>query len=173
MALTDYFQYLPEEFSDSIVFNTQVSTFDTGKEQRRSQWASNKRTMSFTYPNAFDSQIDDLYDFFLARQGSFDLFFCIIPERYEQTEQMTGGTQITLDLTKPSPDNIIIFLDGTQVWNFSYSESTNMITFDVATTGEVIIRQYNMILCRFADDVMSRSFFVESVVSQGLDFITV
>ena len=174
MALTDYFQTLPETFSEQIQYKTDMSQFDSGQEQRRSRWSTGRTIYSYSYPNAIDSQITDIWDFYKSRLGSFDYFYLVVPPEETYTTAASGSTNITLTTaTKPSPENIRVFVDDIETWDWDYVDASKRIDFDSPQTGSVDVYYYEMKLVRFANDVASRDWMIFLVTSQSLDFITV
>lgn len=174
MGYSDYLELLPQDFDEESQWKTDVSGFDSGKEQRRSRWTSDRKIYHFGYPNAYDSQITTLWDFYRSRKGSWDYFYLVIPPSNTHSETVNGATTVVLSAaTKPSPTNITVTLDGTAISDWTYSETTKTITFDSAKTGAIIVTFYEMKLVRFLADSLSREWFLYCVTNQSLDFITV
>jgi hypothetical protein len=170
---------MPDSWSDQIVWKTDVSTFDTGPEQRRARWANERRIISFRYNNLINivggaQQIQDLYDFYQDRKGAFDCFYLTIPERLEHTETLAAGTDIVLtEATRPCSVNMTVFLGNTQTTAFTYDSATKTITLDAAYTGAVTVVFYESELVRFQDDNMSLEWMVRMVIAGTINFITV
>jgi uncharacterized protein (TIGR02217 family) len=55
-------------------FNTLVSTFDNGAEQRRSKWTAPLREFSLQFKNRDKSEFDTLVAFFNSMLGAFTAF---------------------------------------------------------------------------------------------------
>jgi hypothetical protein len=174
MPASEYFEVLPEDFSDQAQFKTDLSTFDNGKEQRRSRWASNRISYGFSFPNAVDEQIDEIWDFYVDRKGSWESFYLAVPPGQTHWENVSGAGSVTLSAaTKPSPLNITVYITGALYSDWTYSEDTKQITFGSNQTGMVHVDFYEMALVRFAEDIYSRNWMLYLVTSQSLNFITV
>ena len=169
-----YWELLPEDFSESQQWRTTISTFETGKEQRRAEWTKPKIVYSFSYPNAIENQITELWDFYQARKGAFEKFYLAVPPYLYHTESVVGATFVVLsEATKPSPSNITVYLDDKTIYDWHFSEDNKTIHFDEAKTGEIAVRYVEMKLVRFLNDSLDRDWFVYLVTRQTIDFITV
>lgn len=174
MPASEYFEALPEDFSDQAQFKTDVSTFGTGKEQRRSRWESSRKTYGFTFPNAIDEQIDALFDFYQDRKGPWESFYLAVPPGQTHWEDVVLADSIILtDATKPSPQNITVYIDDALYGNWVYTENDKKITFGSTQYGFVKVDYFEMKLVRFSEDIYSRNWMLYLVTSQSLNFITV
>lgn len=61
-------------FGKEIEFRTLVSNFENGAEQRRAKWSQGKRKFTVTYNAVSPANMTILYDFYVARKGSFESF---------------------------------------------------------------------------------------------------
>ena len=66
-------------FTEKIDFKTLVSAFENGYEQRRRKWAHGKRSFSLKYNVLTYNETDTLYDFYIARNGTYDAFSFVNP----------------------------------------------------------------------------------------------
>lgn len=174
MPASEYLEILPEDFSDQAQWRTDLSTFDNGKEQRRSRWASSRKMYGFSYPNAVDEQIDALFDFYEDRKGPWESFYLAVPPGQTHWEDVSAAGSVTLSAaTKPSPENITVYIAGSLYSDWTYAEGTKEITFGSNQTGMVHVDFYEMVLVRFAEDIYSRNWMLYLVTSQSLNFITV
>jgi phage-related protein len=68
-------QYSEEE---TVEFKTLVSEFESGREQRRAKWGTNsRRRFRINFEVLEKSDADILYNFYIARQGSYDNFYFV------------------------------------------------------------------------------------------------
>ena len=64
---------------ESVKFNTLVSQFDNGVEQRRSKWASPLREFNLSFSTRTQAEYETLVAFFNAKLGSFESFTFLNP----------------------------------------------------------------------------------------------
>jgi len=174
MPASAYLELMPEDFSEESRWKSDVSTFDSGREQRRGRWASDRKIYHYNYPNAIDSQITDLFDYWTARKGNWESFYLAVPPYLTHSETVSGAGSIVLtDGIKPSPNNMTVRLDGNLVSGWSYDESSKTITFVSPLTGSLVVTFVELKLVRFLSEVYSRDWMVFLVTSQTLDFIEI
>jgi hypothetical protein len=174
MPASTYFELLPEDFSEQSTWKTDVSTFDSGTEQRRSRWSSDRTTYSFGYPNAYDDQITTIWDYYRARKGGYESFYLAVPPALTYSESVAEATYVVLSsATKPSPANLTVRVDNSLLSGWTYTEAEKRINFDSEITGDVKVEYYELKLVRFLSDVASRDWMAYVVTNQSLDFITV
>lgn len=75
MALPKFTWKANRAYQDGIVFNTLISKFESGKEQRRSKGLP-RRTfrLYFEKENISKTEVTEIWDFFVARKGQFETF---------------------------------------------------------------------------------------------------
>jgi len=61
-------------FKQKTDFNTVVSEFENGTEQRRAKWSSDLKTFECEFDNRPKSDFTTLQAFFEARQGKYEAF---------------------------------------------------------------------------------------------------
>lgn len=66
-------------FTGAIQFKTLISAFENGVEQRRKKWGQGKPSFSLIYDVLTSSEMDILYDFYVARSGSYEAFYFVNP----------------------------------------------------------------------------------------------
>lgn len=66
-------------YVQGIQFKTIISQFENLAEQRRQKWSQGKRTFSLTYPVLSSTDMDTLWNFYVARNGSYDAFTFVDP----------------------------------------------------------------------------------------------
>jgi len=76
MALAKFDFSYNRAWEDGIRFNTLVTKFESGKEQRRSK-GNPKRffKLSFEKETITDNEAQQMWDFFVARKGKFEPFY--------------------------------------------------------------------------------------------------
>jgi hypothetical protein len=57
-----------------INYKTLISNFENGAEQRRNKWSQGKLSFSLVYKILTAAQMTILWDFYIARKGSFESF---------------------------------------------------------------------------------------------------
>ena len=75
MALPKFTWEANRAYQDGIVFNTLISQFESGKEQRRSKGLP-RRTFRLEFEKSKTTSNDatEIWDFFVARKGRFEAF---------------------------------------------------------------------------------------------------
>jgi uncharacterized protein (TIGR02217 family) len=66
-------------FSKEIGYRTLISNFENGAEQRRNKWSQGKRQFTLTYKTLTLTEVTVIWDFFVARKGSFESFDYVDP----------------------------------------------------------------------------------------------
>jgi phage-related protein len=77
MALAKFDFKYKNAWEDEIGFNTLVTQFESGKEQRRSKGPANgKRLFRLTFDKTtnYNNDAQAMWDFFIARKGRFESF---------------------------------------------------------------------------------------------------
>jgi uncharacterized protein (TIGR02217 family) len=59
---------------ENLQFQTLVSTFENGVEQRRAKWANQLREFALTFRNYSATDFATIRDFFLAKKGALTSF---------------------------------------------------------------------------------------------------
>lgn len=98
-----------------IRWNTTVSSFDGGKEQRRQKNLYPKYDVSLTYPVLTESNMQILWSFYQSKKGTYEPFYFYSLESTEWESCYIGigdGTTVTFDLPGRSTSNVIIYQDG-------------------------------------------------------------
>ena len=174
MPATEYWEILPDDFSERSQWNTDLTTFDDGSEQRRSRWANDRTIYSFSYPSMVDDQITDLWNFYRARKGSWESFYCAVPPGITFAVTQVSGTSVVLsNAIKPSPSNITTKVNNVELFNCTFDEDEKKVIYPSPQTGDIEVTYYEMKLVRFVNDALDRDWILWLVTSQTLDFITV
>lgn len=175
-----------------IRFKTLKSKFDDlGKTQHKQKWLYPKYNINLVYEYITKSQIETLWEFYLARKGSYEAFNFFIPEPESTYPTYTGiyigtgdGTTETFNLPCKTSSNRTVYHDalpyeedveynftagggedGADKIDFSDSSMTapaNGVRLTMDFTGILKIR------CRFMEDILNYSMFWDRVASSKL-----
>jgi uncharacterized protein (TIGR02217 family) len=66
-------------FTKEVEFKTLISQFENGVEQRRNKWSQGKRQFTVLFDLLSPTNMGYLYDFYVARKGSYESFVYIDP----------------------------------------------------------------------------------------------
>jgi len=172
-----------------IQFKTLIGTFDeSGEENRKQKWLYPKRKITLTYKNISRANMQTLWQFYVARAGSFEAFNFFLPDPNYGTESYvkeyvgTGdGSTVTFNL--PSKNAIagrIIYVDNTAMgegafYTFTDSGGADGADKAVFTTAPDIGSRVSFsftgrlkVHCRFAEDYFSMSRMHSSIISTGI-----
>ena len=84
----------------TINFKTLVSNYDDlGKEQRKQKWLYPKRDILIQYAWITKDEMETLWEFYLARSGSYEAFNFFMPEPEGNYPSYTGEYVATGDGT--------------------------------------------------------------------------
>lgn len=165
------------------VWNTKISTFDAGNEQRKQKATYAKYDVTFTYNGLTQANINLLYTFYMARKGAYEPFHVYTLESEEWTELWVGqGDSIltTFDIPGQSTSSQSIYIDGvlqTEATHYTIltgggdSDSDRVEFVTAPPLGSTItcdITGYMRIRGRFDQDKMSRDYFVNCLYRTGI-----
>lgn len=69
------FTYTPDRVvEEEVVFNTLVSRFENGVEQRRSKWANPLRKWKLYFKIRTQTEMEAVRDFFINKKGAYSSF---------------------------------------------------------------------------------------------------
>jgi hypothetical protein len=94
------------------VWNTTVSAFDSGKEQRRQKNLYPKYDVSLTYPVLTEASMQIIWNFYMARKGTFEPFYFYSLEIADWQGVFIGigdGTTVTFDLPGKSTTQVTLY----------------------------------------------------------------
>jgi len=195
MGASDIFIWEPDfnAITSGITHKTLVTTFESGKEQRRTKWAKPKYAANLTFLRYLQQRgvIGDIWAFVEARQGKYDYFW--LPSFKHDTFLMadyTGGTTVYVERTdrfsavSEAHGNYIYINDGTnheikQV--SSLASSPERIILVGALTNSYIVNSAKgqkvwvqiAYKVRLAADSYSEDNTADFVHSTGLTFVEV
>lgn len=98
-----------------INWNTTVSSFDSGKEQRRQKNLYPKYDVSLTYTVLSLTNMQILWNFYQARKGTYEPFYFYSLESTTWNGCFVGigdGTTTTFDLPGKSTSSVVIYVSG-------------------------------------------------------------
>jgi len=167
------------------VWDTLVSTFDSGGEQRRQKSLYPRFNVQLKYRALSAADAQTMWDFYMARKGAFESFYFFDPApdigittTYKGLYVGTGdGTTDIFDLPGKSTSSQTVYVDGVAG---SYSILTgggdggaDRVDFVAApATGESISCDFTgklRINCRFAQDRLSKELFMTVLYNFGIE----
>jgi len=179
-------------YSESIAFSTQITGFASGVEQRRRIRSRGLRTFQLKYNLLDQSEINEIWDFFIARYGQFEAFkFRNYPNEYQNTLEAVGTGDSTNDsfyldksyivdptITTLSPIAIApkIYVNGVlkiELTHYTLDYEVGKITFTGGNepgSGLPITATYEFYYkVRFSSDTMNRELFEVMLYRTGLN----
>ena len=176
----------------SINYKTLITSFDTSQgahEQRKRKWLYPKRDVTLRYEYISESAARELYQFFIERSGSYDVFSFFFPESDQYVKEYVGtgdGSTKTFDLPTKNTTYRTVYVnsveqdeaaDSTSTGDFYIIENNgtdgcDQIKFFVAPNDghriEISFTGILKIRCRFNEDVMSYNMFINKLKSMGI-----
>lgn len=169
-------------------WRTIKTPMESGKEQRRTGWVYPQFDVKVTYNALVSSNIQNLYEFYMARQGSYEAFHIYDMALHRSISRSHTGlfvgngdsTTQTFDLPGRSVSAETIYKDGSSQSTATYSiltgggeSSSDRVQFTTAavpSTGEVITADFTGYLrmrVRFADDNLPLEMFESNLQRTG------
>jgi uncharacterized protein (TIGR02217 family) len=169
-------------------WRTIKTPMESGKEQRRSAWVYPQFDVKVNYTAMVSSNAQNLYEFYMARQGSYEAFHIYDMALHRSISRTHTGlfvgngdsTTVTFDLPGRSVSAETIYIDGSSQSTSNYTlvtgggvSSSDRVTFSTSilpSTGEVITADftgYLRIRARFADDNMPFELFEANLQRTG------
>ena len=167
-------------------FNTLISGFDGGGEQRRQKLLYPRYNLTIKYKAITKTEAQTLYNFYLARGGSYESFFIydlslLLLHSFTHTGQYMGtgdGSTTTFDVPGRSTSSRTVYIDGAdETASGSFltgggSSDSDRFTFNTAPIAGAIVTidftGYLRMKVRFADDKLTRENFVMALYSYGI-----
>lgn len=159
-------------------FNTLISTFDGGGEQRRKKLLYPQYDIAVKYPAISKTEAQTLWSFYIARAGSYEAFYIydlslLLPHSFAHTDLYMGtgdGSTTTFDIPGRSTSSQTIYTDGADatsngsILTGGGASSSDRFQFTTApATGKVITCDFTGYLrmrVRFQDDKLTRENFI-------------
>ena len=167
-------------------FNTLISAFDGGGEQRRSKLLYPKYNVTLAYNTLEVADVRMLWEFYIARNGAQEAFYIydftlFLEHKFNHKGLYCGtadGTDTIFDIPGRTTTSHTIYSDGADVTSVTTilvgggSSDSDRVEYDTAPTEGAIITAdftgYLRIRARFAEDKLPRETFIEQVYSYGI-----
>lgn len=164
-----------------VRWNTTISSFDSGKEQRRQKNLYPKYDVSLTYPVLSVANMQILWSFYQSKKGTYEPFYFYSLESTLWEGCYIGigdGTTTTFDLPGKSTTGVVIYQDGVELRPEEYTlyigggaASADRVTFATAPAVNDLLTcdftGYLRIRCRFQEE-LSRSAFTAALYQTGI-----
>lgn len=171
-------------FNEESHWNTLVTKYEDGKEQRRQKWSSPKRSYEVVLKAKTDVESQQVWDFYNSRKGAFETFYFENPNESPVSAELVGtgnGVNLSFNLDHyPLPSGGITTLSTP---SFSYTEgdhytltrSSGAIVFNIgaAPTGDLTADYPFCRIVRFTEDKLSRELFNFKMYNIGIKFVEV
>ncbi|MBW2647163.1 MAG: DUF2460 domain-containing protein [Deltaproteobacteria bacterium] len=167
-------------------FNTLISQFDGGGEQRRSKQMYPKYNVTLSYEKLEVADARTLWEFYLARNGAQEAFYIydfalFLEHKFNHKGQYCGtgdGTTKIFDIPGRTTTSHTIYSDGVDVTTSTSilvgggNSDSDRVEYNTAPGEGVIITAdftgYLRIRARFAEDKLPRETFIEQIYSYGI-----
>jgi len=172
-------------FEDESTWNTLVTKYEDGKEQRRAKWSRPKSGFNITLSSKSEVITAQVWSFFNARQGALETFYFENTNESPTTGEVVGtgnGSNVNYQLDNyPLPSgSITLTVDGvaqTETTNYTLTRTTGAITFaggSVPPSGDQILATYRHCkTVRFTEDKLTREQFAYKLYNLGIKLIEV
>lgn len=169
----------------TIRFNTLISSFDGGGEQRRQKLLYPQYDTVIKYDTITKTEAQTLYNFYIARQGSYEAFYIydlslLLLHTFVHTNQYMGtgdGSTTIFDIPGRSTSSQTIYTDGADatsdgsILTGGGASSSDRFTFNTAPIIGMIITcdfaGYLRMRVRFQDDKLTRENFICGLYNMG------
>jgi len=181
MSTQEFWFSVNAPIEDETVFNTLVTRYEDGKEQRRAKWSRAKGSYTVILRGRTQTVAQQVWDFFTARQGAYDTFYFENPNENPVTNEIVGSgdsiiTSFTLDHYPLPSGSITITADGVakaETTDYTLTRTTGAIEFSPAPSG-IILGTYNFCrVVRFAEDKLTREQFTYQAFNVGVQLVEV
>ena len=167
-------------------FNTLISGFDGGGEQRRQKLMYPKYNVIVNYSGMSLSGAKTLWEFYLARKGAYEAFYIydlilLLGHSFNHVGQYCGtgdGSTTIFDIPGRSTSSRTVYVDGVdETSNVSFltgggSSNSDRIEFSSApASGGVVTIDFTGFLrmrVRFWEDKLPRELFVRKLYRYGI-----
>lgn len=176
----------PLEISNN--WKTLKTSVGEGREQRRKRWSAPQRSLTLKYQGLTQTRIDELYNFFMARKGSYDPFYFFsplknlggsFPSYVKEYVGLGDGTTTIFELPSKSttPGTLIIYNNGIVASATFLSgggdAGVDRIQFSVApVAGNIITADFTgqwRLRARFTNDSFSKELFTAALFNSGIE----
>ena len=185
--MPEIFPYEPNrlEIKDSVKFLTLITTYESGKEQRRTKIATPQRSFSMQFSKALinDGLTDNIWNFFKARKGMGEGFY--LPSWANDAKLTTAyssGTTLTVNnslrfsaLSGESENRLIIRKSDSVIETKTIAAipTSTSITMNSALSNsyEVNTPVFVGYYVRFDADIMERTKLGAMIYESSLPFV--
>lgn len=162
-------------------WRTLVTEFDSGEEQRRKKWTYSHYNIRLSYYGLETSAVNNLYEFYMARQGAYEAFSFFDPlgaSTHTGLYVGTGdGATTAFDLPGKQITSKAVYVNGTTiattVSTAGGTDGVDSLRFSVAPTSTQVITCDFVgtlrVRCRFAEDRLSKQNFEKAMFSAGIE----
>ena len=171
------------------VWDTLIHTTDSGAEQRRQKSLYPRFNVTLKFYGITASEAQTIWDFYCARKGAFESFYFYDPApdmsivtSYDDLYIGAGdGSTEVFDLPGKSTSSQVIYVDGTtQTLTTDYviltgggdGEADRVDFVSPPALGTAISCDFTgklRIKCRFAEDRLSKEWFMTELFSYGIN----
>ncbi len=176
---------MEEPFGLGIEWKTLTSKFnDQGEEQRKQKWLYPRRNLPVKYNGITKTQAAELWDFYLARKGTFSAFNFFLANSDDYVGEYVGvgdGSTTVFNLPAENSSAYTVYVDGNAQTgggvNYTFGDGTgedgaDKVTFTVAPSdGDYITFDFTgnlKVRCRFAEDILNFEIFYNRLVNAVL-----
>lgn len=157
-------------FVEDINYNTLITRYEDGKEQRRQKWSRPKRMYSISLRGKSKTIFNQIWNFYNSRSGAFDTFYFTNPNETPVANEVfgtgNGSTTVFTLANSPIPSGTMSISVGgvakTESTHYTVNRSTGVITFNTPPSGGLSVTavSYNFSrIVRFAEDKLGRELF--------------
>lgn len=165
---------------ESIGFRTLTTEMEDGGEKARAKWPYGLRSYKLQLYAYSKTNMDTIWDFFIARKGGYDSFLVKIPTEYEvETEAIGTGDGVrtvwTLDeFPVDTSANSTMYVDGVEAsatLSNNFDTEFSYVTFDSAPgDGLAVTGDYHIYFkMKFMNDIMTRNLLAYQLLNAGLE----
>lgn len=185
MSITNILTLSPDfDLKESIAFQTEVMESEHGNEERMSAIDEGLREYKLITSNLTATQMQTIWDFYIARQGATDDFLLKIVTEFQVTDEPVGnadGSSTSYLLHHFPVDataNHSIKLNGVAasytLSNDYVNEKSYVIFNSAPVLGDVITATYEYYFrVRFKNDNFTRELMNNNLLSAGIELVEV
>lgn len=153
---------LPEDFENGaeggLGFRTSIVQMKSGREQRNIEWQDARGEWTIGYGVQYEEDINELFEFFMARFGRAHSFRFKDLADYSALAQplgtgdgvetefqlirrySSGGYNYDRTITKPVTGTVVVYGDAVEITSgWSVDTATGIITFDTAPADDLVL----------------------------------
>lgn len=182
MAYTDILELTPEfGLSESIRFNTNITEAESGLERRDALWDHGLREYNLTVQFLSQASMNDIWNFYIARKGSYDDFLIKILTEFQSVDPFTGNGSNTVFLLHNFPVDTTahnsVTVGGVPNSNYTlsndFANEKSYITFSVAPSGAILASYEFYMRMRFKEDTLTRQLVAYQLLNAGVAMVEV